>query len=135
MPHPWPHLHLPEHHRALGYLADLSILTDERPSDPSPEPYLPPSSPPPWDHTGKPPSVQNHKLGPLLSGMFPSSFFSGPSCRPAGFYRLATGTKGGERLPCLGLRPKGPVGWAVMADVTSQKFKPLNYTLNLMFKP
>jgi hypothetical protein len=41
-----PLCHLPEHHRGLGYLSDLSSLADERPSDPSPEPYLLPSSPP-----------------------------------------------------------------------------------------
>jgi hypothetical protein len=46
-PHPRSRLHLPEHHRALGYLTDLSFLTDERPSDPSLELSLPPSSPPP----------------------------------------------------------------------------------------
>jgi hypothetical protein len=57
---PRPHLHLLEHHRALGYHVDLSILTDERPSDPSPEPYLPP----PRAHTIEPPSIQNPKLGP-----------------------------------------------------------------------
>jgi hypothetical protein len=61
---PRPHLHLSKRHRALGYLADLSILADERPSDPSPEPYLPPRSPPPRAHTGEPPSIQNPKLGP-----------------------------------------------------------------------
>jgi hypothetical protein len=56
---PRPRLHLPEHHRALGYIADLSILANERPSDPSPEPHLPPSSPPLRAHTGEPPSVEN----------------------------------------------------------------------------
>jgi hypothetical protein len=58
-----PLRHLPEHHRDLGYLSDLSSLIDKRSSDPSREPYLPPSSPPPRAHTGEPPSVQNPKLG------------------------------------------------------------------------
>jgi hypothetical protein len=62
-PHPRSCLHLPEHHHALGYLTDLSFLTDECPSDPSPELSLPPSSPPPRAHTGEPPSVQKPKLG------------------------------------------------------------------------
>jgi hypothetical protein len=62
-PHPRPRLHLPEHHRALGYLTDLSFLTDECPSNPSPELSLPPSSTPPRAHTGEPPSVQMPKLG------------------------------------------------------------------------
>jgi hypothetical protein len=43
MPNPRPRLHLPEHHHALGYLADLSILTDERSSVPSPTSPLHPS--------------------------------------------------------------------------------------------
>jgi hypothetical protein len=52
-----------QHHHALGYLTDLSFLTDEHPSDLSPELSLRPSSPSPRAHTGEPPSVQKPKLG------------------------------------------------------------------------
>jgi hypothetical protein len=77
-----PPLHdLPEHHRGLGYLSDLSNLADERPSDPSPESYLPPSSPLSRAHTGEPPSVQNPKLGSPLHHLTlaPASATSSPA--------------------------------------------------------
>jgi hypothetical protein len=49
---------------------------------------------------------------PLLSGIFPVSFFSGPGCQSAGFYRWAASAKGGKRLPCFSLGPKGSMGRA-----------------------
>jgi hypothetical protein len=116
MRHSRPRLHLPEHHRALGYLAHLSILTDECPSDPSPEPYLPLSSPLPRAHIGEPPSIQNPKLGPPPLGHVSRQ----PLLRP----RLLAGQilpvshrcqGGGKRLPCLSLGLKGPMGWSVTA--------------------
>jgi hypothetical protein len=63
MLHLRPRLRLPVHHHALGYLTGRFFLTDEHHSDPSPELFFPPSSPPPRAHPGELPSVQRPKLG------------------------------------------------------------------------
>jgi hypothetical protein len=110
-PHLRPHLCLPEHHRALGYLTDLSFLTNEHPSDHSPELSLRPSSPPPRAHTGEPPSVQKPKLGSSSSRACATAISSpAPAVGRSDFTGepLASGG-GGDPPPCF-------PGWAETAE-------------------
>jgi hypothetical protein len=66
-PHRRPRLHLPEHHRALEHLTDLSFLVDEHHTDPSPaHPSARPPSPPPFA-----PNRDPCRPG-LLPGHFPA---------------------------------------------------------------
>jgi hypothetical protein len=108
-PHPRPRLHLPEHHRALGYLTDLSFLTDEHPSDPSSELSLPPSSPPPRAHTGEPPFVQKPKLGSSSSRACATTVSSPtPAVGRSDFTDEPPAVGGGVPLPCFLGRAKTP---------------------------
>jgi hypothetical protein len=112
---PRPHLHLPEHHRNLGYLSDLSSLTDEHPSDPSPEPYFPPSSPPPQTHIGEPPSIQNPKLGSPPRHLTLAPLPRQPCRRPPPKSTVTAAMPAGASFPYFGPGPKWPSGLRLLA--------------------
>jgi hypothetical protein len=118
-PHPRPRHHLPEHHRALGYLTDLSFLTDERSSDASLELSLPPSSPPARAHTGEPPSVQKPKLGSSSSQACATAVYSlAPAVGRSDFTCEPPASGGGGIFPPLLPRPgrNTEEGWAIYTE-------------------